>query len=51
MSVSALWKMDKSKLKMKPMDTFLPPIERPTGLMMKLVFAMTRPQVGKVPAP
>jgi alkylhydroperoxidase family enzyme len=33
------------------MDTFLPPIEKPTGLMMKLVFAMTRRQFGKVLTP
>jgi alkylhydroperoxidase family enzyme len=33
------------------MDTFLPPIEKPAGLMMKLVFAMTRWQVGKVLTP
>jgi alkylhydroperoxidase family enzyme len=30
---------------------FLPPIERPSGLMMKLVYAMTRRQFGKVLAP
>src|SRR5262245_21940973 len=36
---------------MKPMDTFLTPIEKPTGLMMKLVFAMTRRKVGKVLTP
>src|SRR5215510_11373736 len=51
MAVGALWKMDKSKLRMKPMDTFLPPIEKPTGLMKKLIFAMTRRQVGKVLTP
>ena len=33
------------------MDTFLPPIEQPAGLMMKLVFAMTRRQFGKVVTP
>jgi len=49
--VGALWKTDKSKLRMKPMHTFLPPIEKPTGLMKKLVFAMTRRQVGKVLTP
>jgi alkylhydroperoxidase family enzyme len=31
--------------------TFLPPIERPKGLMMKLVYAMTRRQFGKVITP
>jgi alkylhydroperoxidase family enzyme len=33
------------------MDTFLPPIEKPAGLMMKLVYAMTRRQFGKVLTP
>jgi len=33
------------------MDTFLAPIEKPDGLMMKLVYAMTRRQFGKVPTP
>ena len=33
------------------MDTFLPPIETPRGLMMKLVYAMTRRQFGKVLTP
>lgn len=32
-------------------STFLPPIERPRGLMMKLVYAMTRRQFGKVLTP
>ena len=32
-------------------STFLPPIERPRGLMMKLVYAMTRRQYGKVLTP
>lgn len=32
-------------------SAFLPPIERPRGLMMKLVFAMTRRQFGKVLTP
>lgn len=31
--------------------SFLPPIERPKGLMMKLVYAMTRRQFGKVMTP
>jgi alkylhydroperoxidase family enzyme len=31
--------------------TFLPPIERPKGLMLKLVYAMTRRQFGKVLTP
>lgn len=32
-------------------DPFLPPIEKPKGLMMKLVYAMTRRQFGKVLTP
>ncbi|NJO40277.1 MAG: carboxymuconolactone decarboxylase family protein [Cyanobacteria bacterium RU_5_0] len=33
------------------MDTFLPPIEKPQGLMMTLIYAMTRRQFGKVLTP
>ncbi|WP_348267665.1 hypothetical protein P8936_00120 [Edaphobacter paludis] len=33
------------------MDTFLAAIENPQGLMMKLVYAMTRRQFGKVLTP
>jgi AhpD family alkylhydroperoxidase len=33
------------------MDTFLPPIEKLQGLIMKLVYAMTRQQFGKVLTP
>jgi alkylhydroperoxidase family enzyme len=33
------------------MDTFLPPIENPQGLIMKLVYAITRQQFGKVVTP
>lgn len=33
------------------MDTFLPPIENPPGLLMKLVYAVTRWQFGKVLTP
>jgi alkylhydroperoxidase family enzyme len=33
------------------MDTFLPPIEKPQGLIMKLVYAITRQQFGKVLTP
>jgi len=33
------------------MDTFLPPIEKPTGLMMKLAYYFTRKQFGKVLTP
>jgi len=32
-------------------DAFLPPIEKPRGLMMKLVYAMSRRQFGKVMTP
>ncbi len=32
-------------------DTFLPPIENPAGLTMKLIYAMTRRQFGKVLTP
>ena len=32
-------------------STFLPPIERPRGLMMRLVYAMTRRRYGKVLTP
>ncbi len=33
------------------MDTFLEPIEKPRGLVMKLVYALTRRQFGKVLTP
>lgn len=33
------------------MDTFLPPIEQPRGLLMKLAYAMSRRQFGKVLTP
>lgn len=33
------------------MDTFLPPIEKPRGLMMKLAYYFTRKQFGKVLTP
>src|SRR5207245_10023101 len=35
----------------KPMNTFLPPIEKPRGLMMKLAYYFTRKQFGKVLTP
>ena len=42
----------KTQKKTKPMNTpFLPPIEKPKGLIMKLVYAMTRKQYGKVLTP
>jgi alkylhydroperoxidase family enzyme len=33
------------------MDTYLPPIEKPTGLMMRLAYYVTRRQFGKVLTP
>jgi len=33
------------------MDTFLAPVERPRGLIKKLVYKMSRKQFGKVPTP
>jgi hypothetical protein len=33
------------------MNTFLSPIEKPQGLIMKLAYAMTRRQFGKVLTP
>ena len=36
---------------MQTTDTFLPPIENPTGPIMKLAYAMTRRQFGKVLTP
>jgi alkylhydroperoxidase family enzyme len=33
------------------MDTFLPPIEKPKGLIMKLAYALSRRQFGKVLTP
>src|SRR5215467_9280314 len=35
----------------QPMDTFLAPIEKPKGLMMKLAYYFTRRQFGKVLTP
>jgi len=32
-------------------DTFLPPVEKPQGLMMKLAYYFTRRQFGKVLTP
>jgi alkylhydroperoxidase family enzyme len=36
---------------MNATDTFLPPIEKPSGLMMKLAYFFTRKQFGKVLTP
>jgi alkylhydroperoxidase family enzyme len=33
------------------MATYLPPVERPRGLMMKMVYMLSRRQAGKVPTP
>ena len=33
------------------MDTYLPPIERPRGLMHKLIYTLTRKRFGKVLTP
>lgn len=43
--------MDRSKTEITSMDTFLPPIENPKGLMMKLAYYFTRKQFGKVLTP
>ena len=43
--------LDRSKVEASSMDTFLPPIERPKGLMMKLAYYFTRRQFGKVLTP
>jgi len=40
-----------SPIRSEVQNTFLPLIERPRGLMMKLVYAMTRRQYGKVLTP
>src|SRR5437588_5769671 len=43
--------MDRSNTQITNMDTFLPPIEKPKGLMMKLAYYFTRRQFGKVLTP
>src|SRR5690242_19611972 len=43
--------MDRSKADAMSMDTFLPPIEKPKGLMMKLAYYFTRRQFGKALTP
>ena len=43
--------MDRTKAKTVNMDTFLPPVERPKGLMMRLAYYFTRRQFGKVLTP
>lgn len=43
--------MDHSKVETSTRDTFLPPIEKPKGLMMKLAYYFTRRQFGKVLTP
>lgn len=37
--------------RLKQMEAFLPPIEKPQGLIMKFVYTMTRRQFGKVITP
>lgn len=41
----------RSKAEIMNADTFLPPIEKPKGLMMKLAFYLTRRQFGRVLTP
>ena len=43
--------LDRSKAEIMSADTFLPPIETPKGLIMKLVYYFTRRQFGKVLTP
>src|SRR5213080_609593 len=43
--------MDRSYAEITNMDTFLPPIEKPKGIMMKLAYYFTRRQFGKVLTP
>jgi alkylhydroperoxidase family enzyme len=43
--------MDRSIVESMNVDTFLPPIEKPKGLMMKLAYYFTRRQFGKVLTP
>ena len=43
--------MDRSNAQITNMETFLPPIEKPKGLMMKLAYYFTRRQFGKVLTP
>lgn len=43
--------LDRAREEMSSTDTFLPPIEKPKGLMMKLAYYFTRKQFGKVLTP
>jgi len=43
--------INRSEAEFMNMDTFLPPIEEPKGLMMKLAYYFTRKQFGKVLTP
>lgn len=43
--------MDRSNAEITSADTFLPPIEKPKGLMMRLAYYFTRKQFGKVLTP
>lgn len=42
---------DRFQVETSSMDTFLPPIEKPLGLMMKVAYYFTRRQFGKVLTP
>lgn len=43
--------LDRSRAETSSMDPFLPPIEKPKGLIMKLAYYFTRRQFGKVLTP
>lgn len=43
--------VDRPKAEITSMDTFLPPVENPKGLLMKLAYYFTRKQFGKVLTP
>ena len=43
--------LKRSKVETSSIDTFLPPIEKPKGLIMKLAYYFTRRQFGKVLTP
>src|SRR5262249_47402701 len=44
-------KNERQKMSIETIDTFLPPIEEPEGLMLKLAYYFTRRQFGKVLTP
>lgn len=43
--------LDRAKVETSTLDTFLPPIEKPKGLMMKLAYYFTRRKFGRVLTP